>query len=222
MLRRLAFAHFDLADWLEADRLFQASLELCQDLDDRHGAAAALEGLGMVALARRRLTLAGELFARQLAICQELGEHRRVALVTINLGAVDNASGRPAVAADRLTHAITMLASLGDPDRYSAARARIELGRALTSAGPGTHAAAARELHRALRAMHDLGSPRGRAQAHHALARLAIATGEPDDARAHLDTAVELYERLGDPEAAEARQLARLVPPGDGHPDRVA
>jgi tetratricopeptide (TPR) repeat protein len=221
MLRRLAFAHFDLAEWAEADRLFRASLELCQDLGDGYGAAAAVEGLGLVALARRRLTVAGELFAQQLAMCKALGEHRRAARATINLGTVEHAAGRPELAAHRLAHAIKLLASLGNPDPYNAARARIELGRALTSAGPGSHPAAARELHRALRELRELGSPRGQAQAHHALAVLTIATGEHRAARTHLATALELYQRLGDPEAADARRLARIIPPGDGDPDRI-
>lgn len=39
MLRRLAFAHFDLGQLAEAGEHFQESLDLCQDLDDRHGIA---------------------------------------------------------------------------------------------------------------------------------------------------------------------------------------
>jgi tetratricopeptide (TPR) repeat protein len=216
-LRRLAFAHFDLGQWTEADRLFRASRELCQDLHDRHGVAAAVEGLGMVALARRHFTRAAELFAQQLAMSQALGEHRRAALATINLGVVNNASGRPGQAAQHLVQALD---SLGDVDPYNAARARLELGKALT--GTGSHAAAARELHEALRDMRRLGSPRGQAQAHHALAVHAIATIRYGDARAHLDHAVDIYERLGDPDAADARRLARTIPPADPDPHGVA
>jgi tetratricopeptide (TPR) repeat protein len=217
MLRRLAFAHFDLREWEGADRRFRASLDLCQDLDDRHGVAAALEGLGMVALARGRLTAATELFTRQLAICQALGEYRRAALATFNLGVVANASARPAQAVQRLMRAGAMLATL---DPYNAARVRLELGRAL--AGTGSHALAARELYRALWDMRRLGAPRGQARAHHALAVLALTIGEHDDARIHLDQALEIYEGLGAAEASEVRRLARLVPPTDPDPHRMA
>lgn len=219
MLRRLAFAHFDLGQWADAELHFQTSLDLCRDLDDRHGVAAAIEGLGMVALARRRLTLAAELFAQQLSMCEELGEHRRAALATVNLGVMENASGQPARAVQHLVRARAMLATLGDPDPYNAARAGLELGKALT--GAGSHTAARRELQRALRDMRRLGSHRGRAQAHHALAVLAVATGEHSEARAQLDQAIGLYERLGDPEAVEARGLADLIPPADGDPHRM-
>lgn len=219
MRRRLAFAHFDLGQLAEAEQLFQASLGLCQELEDRHGIGAALEGLGLVALASRRLPLASELFNRQLAICQELGEDRRAALATLNLGVVDNASGRPAQAVPHLARARGLLASLGDLDPYNAARARLELGKALT--GTASYAAA-RELHQALEEMGRLGSLRGQAQAHHALAVLAKSTGQYGDARAHLDQALDTYEQLGDPEAAEARRLAGLIPPADINPHRMA
>jgi tetratricopeptide (TPR) repeat protein len=220
MLRRLAFAHFDLSQWTEADRLFQDSLDLCQEVDDRHGAAAAVEGLGMVALARRRFALAAALFSRQLAIYQELGEHRRAALATLNLGVVANASERPAQAVPHLVQAGAMFASLGDLDPYNAARVRLELGKALT--GTGDHSAAERELDGALEAMRRLGSPRGQAQVHHALAVLAMATDRYDDARVHLNQALDTYERLGDPDAAEVGRLAGLVPPAQTDPHRVA
>jgi tetratricopeptide (TPR) repeat protein len=148
---------------------------------------------------------------------QALGEHRRAALATINLGVVNNASGRPGQAAQHLVQALD---SLGDVDPYNAARARLELGKALT--GTGSHAAAARELHEALRDMRRLGSPRGQAQAHHALAVHAIATNRYGDARAHLERAEDIYERLGDPDAADARRLARTIPPANPDPHGVA
>lgn len=213
MLRRLAFAHFDLGQLAEAWALFQESLDLCQDLDDRHGIAAAVEGLGMVALGRGHHTLAAELFTRQLGHCQDLGEDRRAALATLNLGIVDNAAGRPAQAAQHVTRARQMLTSLGDLDLYNTARSHLELGKALTRTGD--HATAAQELDRALRSMNQLGSMRGEAQAHHALAMLAMATGQPGHARTHLDQALNAYEQLGDPDAAEIRQLAALIQPAD-------
>jgi tetratricopeptide (TPR) repeat protein len=219
MLRRLAFAHFDLAEWAEADELFQASLDLCQQLDDRHGLAAAIEGLGMVALARRQLPRAAELFDRQLSICQALGENRRAALATLNLGVAENASGQPARAIPRLRRAAAMFASLSEPDSYNTARILLQLGRALT--GIGDRAAAGRALVQALSDMRRLGSIRGQAQAHHALAVLAIAAGDHGDARSHLARALAIFEQLGDPEAAEVRRLAGRVPPADADRDPV-
>jgi tetratricopeptide (TPR) repeat protein len=213
MLRRLAFAHFDLGELAEARELFQESLDLCQDLHDQHGIAAAVEGLGQVALGQGQHSLAADLFTRQLAHYEDLGEQRRAALATLNLGIVDNAAGRPAQAARYVLRAREMLTALGNLDPYNTARTYLELGKALT--GTGEHAAAAQELDRALHDMRHLGSVRGQAQAHHALGVLAIACGKSDDARAHLDQALDAYERLGDPEAAEIRRMIQRRPPAD-------
>lgn len=220
MLRRLAFAHFDLGELTEAGPLFEQSLNLCEDLNDRHGIAAALEGLGLVALGCGRHAAATELFTRQLAIFEELGSDRRAALATLNLGVVDNAAGRPAQAMQHVRRARAMLMSLGDLDPYNTARTHLELGKALTSTGD--HAAAAHELDRALHEMRRLGSVRGEAQAHHALAVLSMATGQPGSVRTHLEQALEAYERAGDPEAAEVRRLGGLIPPADTDPHRMA
>jgi tetratricopeptide (TPR) repeat protein len=220
MLRRLAFAHFDLGQWEEAGRLYQASLGICTEMDDRYGIAASIEGIGRLALARGQFTLAAEWFTQELAMYQALGDRRREALATINLGVASNGSGQPAQAVPWLVRAKSLLTALGDLDPYNAARARLELGKALT--GTGDHAAAARELDEALSDMRLLGSTRGQAHAHHALAVLSRTTGRNDAARAHLNLALDLYERLRDPAVAEVRQLVGSIPATDPDPHRLA
>jgi tetratricopeptide (TPR) repeat protein len=219
MLRRLAFAHFDVNEFDEAARLFESSLDLYRQLDDRYGSAAAVGGLGSVALAQRRFSDAAERFTEELAICRELGERRRVALAMLNLGLVANAAGASAQATDRLTEAATLYAELGDLDPYNAARCHIELGRALTRSGE--YDASAKQLNRALVRMRELGSPRGQAQARHALGELALATGGVADAVNHHEEALRIYEQLGDREADEVRRLLGLIPPSQADPDRV-
>lgn len=211
MLRRLAFARFDIGELGRAGELFQESLDLSRYLNDQHGVAAAVEGLGQVALGQGKHTLAAELFTRQLALEEDLGEQRRAALATLNLGIVDNTAGQPAQAARHAHRAREMFTALGNVDPYNTARTYLELGKALT--GTGEHAAAAQELDRALHDMRRLGSLRGQAQAHHALAMLAKASGNSDDAQAHLGQALDGFERLGDPKAAEIRRLLQGRPP---------
>ena len=209
MLNRWAYAHLDAGQLDEARGLFMASLGLSQDLEDRHGIASATRGLGMIALARRRYRTAADHFAEELAICQALGERRQAGLALLNLGRVAVATGEFDRAVARLT------AAREDLDSYNAARARLELGRALAGLGrsDGAH-----ELSGALADMERLGSPRGRAQAHHALGELALAGGAAADARTHFAEACRLYERLGDTEAEEVRRLAELVPPVQADP----
>jgi tetratricopeptide (TPR) repeat protein len=213
MLKRWAFAHFDAGLLDEARGLFTASLELSRERDDRYGIAAAIGGLGDIALAQRRYRTAADHFAEELAISQALGERRRAGLALFNLGRVALAIGEFDRAVERLT------AAREDLDSYNAARARLELGRAL--AGLGRLDGGTRELSAALADMVRLGSPRGQAQAHHALGELALAGGAAADARTHLAEACRLYERIGDTEAEEVRRLAGLVPPAQADPYRM-
>jgi tetratricopeptide (TPR) repeat protein len=220
MVKRWAFAHFDLGRFEEAASLFRTSLELWRQLGDRYGVASAVEGLGMVALAQGRLPEAAEHFHEQLTICRTLGERRRVGLSLFNLGLVYAARGDPGRAADHLTQAGAAFAELGDTDSYNAVRSRIELGKALTELGRPE--ASGDLLTEAMQQMRRLGSPRGEAQALHALGRLALATGDSARAAAHLDEALRIYERLGDGEVAELRRLIGRIPPPKVDPDRMA
>jgi tetratricopeptide (TPR) repeat protein len=219
MVKRWAFAHFDADQMDEAKRLFAASLELCRELDDRYGVAAAIGGLGTIALAQRRYRVAIDHFAEELAICRSLGERRRAGLALLNLGRVATATGHFRQAVEHLTAAREAFAELGDLDSYNAARTRIELGRAL--AGVGRHDGGTAELSGALADMVRLGSPRGQAQAHHALGELALAGGATADAHTHLTEAHRLYHGLGDAEADEVLRLAGTVPPAQADPHRM-
>jgi tetratricopeptide (TPR) repeat protein len=174
----------------------------------------------MVALAQRRYTAAADRFAEELAISQELGERRRAGLALLNLGSVANAVGSPAEAVDHLTRAGTIFAELGEVDAYNAARCRIALGRA--HAGLGQSEAGVEELNDALSRMRHLGSLRGQAEARHALGELALRTGRTAEATAQLRLALDIYDQLGDGEAAEVRRLLELIPPAQADPDRIA
>src|SRR5256714_1642323 len=210
MLKRWAFAHFDAGQLDEARGLFTASLELSRERDDRYGIAAAIGGLGTIALAQRRYRTAADPFAEELAICQALGERRRAGLALLNLGRVAVATGEFDRAVARLT------AAREDLDSYNAARARLELGRAL--AGLGRYDGGTRELSGALADMVRLGSPRGQAQAHHALGEVALAGGAAAHAPTHLAEACRLYERRRDTPVEEVRPPSRPAPPPHADP----
>lgn len=213
MLKRLAFAYFDRGGYTEAATLFRASRALFETLGDERGVADSAEGLGQVALARAELTAAAGYFTEQLATFQRLGESRRAALASLNLGTVANAAGEPA-------RAIGYLHDIGALDEYNAARCRIERGRALTALGE--YRRSAEELTAALARMTALGSPRGEAQARHALGQAALTAGEVSTGTAHLHQAMDIYQRLGDSEAEVVRQLLATIPPAEADPDRVA
>ncbi|MFY1671316.1 tetratricopeptide repeat protein [Plantactinospora sp. WMMB334] len=219
MLRRWAFAHFDLAQFDMARQLFERCLRLCNETADGYGTASAVEGLGLVALAQHQYPQAAALFTRQLRLCLDSGEPRRTGLALLNLATVANESARHQQALTHLDDAAAIFASLGDVDPYNDARIRIEAGRALGRLGD--RRPAREKLTHALADMRRLGSPRGQAQALHRLGELALVEQEFTEAHTHLTRALHLYEGNEDAEAEQVRQLASLIPPPDADPHRM-
>jgi tetratricopeptide (TPR) repeat protein len=219
MLRRLAFAHFDIAQLDQAGELFARSQSLCEELGDRYGVASGVEGLGTVALAQRRYSDAATYFSQQLRLCQELGEQRRCGLALLNLGVVCNETAQHQQAMSHLSRASAVFAELGDAAPYNEARTRIELGRALGHLG--IDRSAEQELTQALADMQRLGSPRGQALALHRLGELVLARHEFCPARTHLTAALRIYQQLGDVEAIQVGLLVASIPPVEVDPHRV-
>lgn len=208
MLRRQGCAHYDTGHFDEAKDLFQQSLRLAEHLDGLgHVVLGAVAGLGVVALAlaQDRPHDAAGYFARGLDLANTAGSARATALAMWHLGQAHRHAGQPADALRRLTEAAALFIDIGDTDRYNGALVHIELGRELAEAGQPEHAAA--EINQALAEMTELRSPRGRAQALHALGELAVAGGRLADAAHHLVQAHRIYHALGDAEAAEVRRL---------------
>ncbi|GAA4731183.1 tetratricopeptide repeat protein [Phytohabitans rumicis] len=208
-LARHAWGCYDRGRFDQAHQLFARSLVLGEELADPHQLAAALNGLGQVALAQQSPLNAVGVFTRALRLYQQAGDRRRTGLVLVNLGRAQAGKGEVQRAVDTLTEAIEVFADLDSADPYNHARARIELGRVLTHAGE--HQRAAAELDTALCQMTERGSPRGQALARWALGELALSLGQCDSAAANLVEAVRLFEELGDREAADARQLFESI-----------
>lgn len=221
MLRRWAFAHFDIAEFDRAAELFGRLLQLSEEMGDRYGVASAAEGLGQVALARRRYPDATAFFTRQLRLCRELGQPRRVAMALLNLGTTANESAEPEPALVHLREAAAIFGELAETetDPYNSARTSIELGRTLGRLGEARPAR--QELCHALTEMRRLGSVRGQAQARHRLGELSLARRDLVEARDQLTEAMRLYRETGDVEAEQVAGLIALIPPAETDPDRV-
>jgi len=213
MVRRWAFAHFDVGRVDEAGGLFARGRRLSADLGDRSAVAAAAGGLGLVAAAHGRYAEAAVRFSEQERLCRELGDERCVGLALFRLGTAHNALSEPLPAADHLRRAAAVFADLGDVDPYNQALVDIELARALGQLGERQQAET--RFTAALHRMRELGSPRGEASALHRRGELALATSDLPRARADLVGALRIYERLADVEVAEVRRLIDLVPPPD-------
>ena len=213
MVRRWAYAHFDVGRIDEAGGLFERARRLSAELGDRSAVAAAVGGLGTVAAAHHRYTEAVVHFGEQERLCRELGDQRCVGLALFRLGKAHHALSQPEPAADHLRRAAAVFADLGDVDPYNESRVHIELARALGQLGDLPQAE--ERLTAALHRMRELGSPRGEASALHRRGELALAAMDVPRARADLSDALRIYERLADVEAADVRRLLALVPAPD-------
>lgn len=219
MVRRWAFAHFDVGRFDDAGELFERARRLSTELGDRAAVAAAVGGLGIVAAAHDRYGEAVVHFGEQERLCRELGDLRCIGLALFRLGTAHNALSQPEPAANHLRQADAVFADLGDIDPYNQSRVHIELARALGRLGDRPQAE--KRLTDALQRMRELGSPRGEASALHRRGELALAAMDLARARADLGGALLIYERLADVEAAEVRRLLALVPAPDPDPSNV-
>ncbi|RZQ62165.1 tetratricopeptide repeat protein [Amycolatopsis suaedae] len=165
-------------------------------------ALRSVEGLGLVALARRDLDEAAARFTEVLDLADRLNREHDAALALVNLGVTLTDSGNATEAVGRLERAVELLTEHGN--EYNVARARTGLGRALTAAG--RTAEAEEHLTAALEVMRASGSQFEEARAMHGLGDLAEATGDAAEARRLHTEALAIYEKLGRPEAGPLRE----------------
>jgi tetratricopeptide (TPR) repeat protein len=215
MLRRQGYGHYDTGMFEAARNLFTDSLRLAEHHDDLdHVVLGAVAGLGLVALAQHRLSDAVAHFSRELEVATAAGGARATGMALWHLSQAHRLAGHPTDAVEHLIHAVAAFASLGDTDRYNTALVRVELGRALADTGQPDQAAT--QIHHALTETTHLRAPRGQANALHALGELAITGGHLTQATRHLTAAQQLYDTLGDAEAADVAHLLTTLEPEGG------
>ncbi|WP_281899841.1 tetratricopeptide repeat protein [Phytohabitans aurantiacus] len=209
-LRRWGLAHYDIGQLDNAASLFQDSLLIAARVDGlQHIRAGAFAGLGLVALAAQDPQTAIRYFTRELETCTKAQDTRGIGLAQIRLGRAHRLAGHRSAAITHLTKAHTILAELADIDPYNGALARIELGRALADNGRPEDGCT--QIEHGLREMTELRSPRGRAQALHALGEMAAGAGASSNAVHYLTEAQHLYESVGDAEVADVRRLLQKI-----------
>jgi predicted ATPase/DNA-binding CsgD family transcriptional regulator len=108
---------FLLGDIKEIELLCNESLELFQELENKHGAAAALHMLGAVSLAKSDYTTARRLFEKALELFQQVGDIWRKARTLTQLGRIFTHQGEYGRARSLLEESLTYFRSLGDKNR---------------------------------------------------------------------------------------------------------
>ncbi len=183
----------------DAVRHYLAGRDAARTAGDHVVEIRSVEGLGLVALQQGRLDEAIEWFTEDHLLSERQNRPHDVGLALINLGATRVRAGQAEAAIADLTRARDVL----DGDDYNVARARIELGRALTATGD--LAAARAELEQAHATMESSGSRFEVARALFAFGEIAEADGEPEEARRFYDRALPIFVGLGRPEADALR-----------------
>src|SRR5580658_3876312 len=172
MLYRLGTAVMDVGQLDEAEGCIRQARAAWDKLGQPGRVAGSLRRLGYIAMARQCPGEAAAWFTQALAVYRQLADARHTALTLSNLAGALTEGGRP-------HDAIIALEAgplLGDfPDPYSQAVVLTRLGRAHEHAG--NPEAAAGYLGQALRAMREIGSARGEADALTALGDLAHRAG---------------------------------------------
>jgi tetratricopeptide (TPR) repeat protein/transcriptional regulator with XRE-family HTH domain len=200
-LHELGAARHALGDYaLAADRLEQA-LAVYRELGDQLGEANALLDLAGVQEATGELDAATAGLTGALDLYRDLGDRLGKANMLNQLGAVQLASGRLDAASASLSEALELYRELGDQAGEAESLANLgnlelagdRVGTALGYFGQARVIAA------------DVASVPIEARAAEGTGRCHVRRGERAEAVAMLREALELYERIGSPAAARAR-----------------
>jgi predicted ATPase/serine/threonine protein kinase len=102
------------ADYASADTLIQESLEIAQELDDKHGIAVSLNALAVHARDRGDVTASRPLFEQSLALWRESGDRLAVARALSNLANVVKLEGDFLRARSLYEDSLSIFQELGD------------------------------------------------------------------------------------------------------------
>ncbi|MBE8516829.1 tetratricopeptide repeat protein [Amycolatopsis sp. H6(2020)] len=204
--RGLGVAHSDLRQYTAAIDCHVRAQALLEEAGDRQGQAWNLNNLGVVYVDLERLADAVTQFELALPLFRETGDAQGEGYALNNLGDTYRRLGRPEPAVEYLEQALIVQARTGDEAGLQFTLST--LGDVHRDAGH--HDLALARYRQALATSKELRDPRATARA---LASIAIALDDTA-AFAYWRQALEIFDQLGDAQAAEIR--ARLDGKGGG------
>ncbi|MFI5778325.1 ATP-binding protein [Nocardia sp. NPDC051570] len=199
-LGAIGLACRETGDCEQAAGVLQQALALQRDLGDRHGEAQALTSLGYVHREIGDHEQAAGLFQQALTLNQTLGNRHDLADTLGNFGILHERTGDHQRAADLHQRALDLYRDIGS--RLGQAEELNGVGRVLLATGELVEALAA--FTDALGVAREIGSLLEQAHALDGTARCLAGLGDIPTAVTDLSTAVEIYQRVGVPEAVPA------------------
>ena len=189
-----------------AQALYEASLAIREELQDRRGTAAALHGLGNLAGLQGDHRRGEDLFGRSLAIGRAVDDPRIVAAALTNLGWLAHEGGDLTKARRLLQEGLEIYSGLRDA--HGGANALHRLGAIAQSEGDW---ATARSLYEeSLRLQRELGERYGVVWSLSSLADVSEAEGDSEAAGRLLEEVLVLSQELGN-KYCETITLTRLA-----------
>jgi tetratricopeptide (TPR) repeat protein len=197
-------------DPARARRMFEESLTILRELDDRPGIARLLNNLGTVAIFQEDYVAAQPLFEESLAIMREIGYRSVVGQLLNNLALVIRYRGNYLTARDILQESVAIRRALGD--KWGIANSLSSLTNLIIH--QGEYEGVGAMLEESLLINQELGDRTAIAYCLEDFAGLAAGTGHPERALRLAGAAAALREDIGGPlPAGEQAALDRILRP---------
>ncbi|MFC0027997.1 tetratricopeptide repeat protein [Micromonospora chaiyaphumensis] len=180
-------------DYAEAERRYQQSLTINEELGNRAGMASSYHQLGMIAQQRGDYAEAERRYQQSLTIKEELGNRADMAASYHQLGILAQRRGDYAEAERRYQQSLTIKEELGN--RASMATSYGQLG--ILAQDRGDYAEAERRYQQSLTINEELGNRAGMATSYHQLGILAQHRGDYAEAERRYQQSLTINEELG-------------------------
>ncbi|MCC8242758.1 AfsR/SARP family transcriptional regulator [Saccharothrix luteola] len=205
MWRGLGVAYSDLRRYDTAVHCHVRAQGLLEEVGDVHGQAWNLNNLGVIHVDLGELDRAADCFRRALPMFRATGDRQGEGFALNNLGDTYLGLGRTDLAADHLERALAIQRETDD---------QMGLQFTLSTLGElhhrtGSYGEALRYHREALALSRRLNHPRTTARALTNLARTHDQLDEPAEARRHRQEAHDIFQEIGDPQAAEVQDPVR-------------
>jgi DNA-binding SARP family transcriptional activator/tetratricopeptide (TPR) repeat protein len=208
-LNNLARIQLSLGYHRDAIEGYQKSLEIFGEIGGAQNQAILYHNIGAVHQYKGSYEDALTAYGRALTIYHDIGDLPNEAGVLNDIGAVYQSAERYDEALIYHEKAQSIAAEIGNlPQQVTALR-----GIAGVSRGAGRYAEAFDDYHTALRLAREIGDPYEEAKILEGIAETTLGTRRPDAARIVLRQALDIFERLGVPEAESARIRIEAIDP---------
>jgi DNA-binding SARP family transcriptional activator len=201
ILGSVAFAHLDQGRYAEATMCMRTALDHCLASGDEWGCGVAYIGLSM---AHRQLgdhTAALDACRKGLAVWRRIGDEWGMAHTLNDLGVIRRDLRQPGHSIGFLQQAADIFSHTGD--QWALARALTNLGASLGD--QRRYEEAMDCLTRAMHIRREIADLRGQAETLDQIATIHDHNGLTDAAHAAWQTALDLFETIGDPQADRIR-----------------